>query len=161
VLPWLRELLTVRTLGISLRRSVPIVFAVAVCGLSLWVTAYAEATFRALGESLQPLSGTILQKCEQRTPEVQAWLTAHPKVHLHYTPTSASWLNQVEGFFGILAKQSLRLADHGSKQALREHLAAYMRGWNQSPTPFVWTKPAAAIIRSHRRMLEHISTAVH
>jgi transposase len=96
-----------------------------------------------------------------RTPEVQAWLTAHPQVRFHYTPTSASWLNQVEGFFGILAKQSLSLADHGSKKALREHLAAYMRGWNKSPTPFVWTKPAAAIIRSHRRMLERISTAVH
>jgi transposase len=88
-----------------------------------------------------------------RTPEVQAWLTAHPQVHFHYTPTSASWLNQVEGFFGILAKQSLSLADHGSKKALREHLTAYLRGWNKSPTPFAWTKPAAAIVRSHRRML--------
>jgi transposase len=96
-----------------------------------------------------------------RTAEVQAWLTAHPQVHFHYTPTSASWLNQVEGFFGILAKQSLSLADHASKKALREHLAAYMRSWNKSPTPFAWTKPAAAIIRSHRRMLERISTAVH
>jgi transposase len=96
-----------------------------------------------------------------RTPDVQAWLTAHPQVHFHYTPTSASWLNQVEGFFGILAKQSLSLADHDSKRALREHLAAYMRDWNKSPTPFAWTKPAAAIIRSHRRMLERISTAVH
>jgi len=95
------------------------------------------------------------------TPEVQAWLTAHPQVHFHYTPTSASWLNQVEGFFGILAKQSLSLADHGSTKALRAHLAAYMRAWNQSPTPFAWTKPAAAIIRSHRKMLERISTAVH
>jgi hypothetical protein len=44
---------------------------------------------------------------------------------------------------------------------LREQLAAYMRAWNRNPTPFAWTKPARAIIRSHRRMLEHISTAVH
>lgn len=96
-----------------------------------------------------------------RTPEVQAWLAAHPQVQFHYTPTSASWLNQVEGFFGILAKQALSLADHDSKKALREHLTAYLRAWNKSPTPFAWTKPAAAIIRSHRRMLERISTAVH
>jgi len=96
-----------------------------------------------------------------RTPEVHAWLVAHPLVHFHYTPTSASWLNQVEGFFGVLAKQSLSLTDHASKKALREHLAAYMRSWNNSPTPFAWTKPAAAIIRTHRRMLERISTAVH
>src|SRR6266404_2859012 len=96
-----------------------------------------------------------------RTPDVRAWLTTHPLVHFHYTPTSASWLNQVEGFFGILGKQSLSLTDLSSKKALREHLRAYMRSWNRSPTPFAWTKPAAAIIRSHRRMLERISTAVH
>jgi len=96
-----------------------------------------------------------------RTPEVQTWLATQPHLHFHYTPTSASWLNQVEGFFGILGKQSLSLTDLPSKKALREHLGAYMRSWNRSPTPFAWTKPAAAIIRSHRRMLERISTAVH
>ena len=46
-----------------------------------------------------------------RTPAVRDWLAAHPLVHFHYTPTSASWLNQVEGFFGILGKQSLSLID--------------------------------------------------
>jgi len=95
------------------------------------------------------------------TPEVRAWLAQQPQVHFHYTPTSASWLNQVEGFFGILGKQSLSLTDFYSTRALREHLAAYMRAWNRHPTPFAWTKPARAIIRSHRQMLERISTAVH
>jgi hypothetical protein len=56
----------------------------------------------------------------------------------------------------LLAKQ----AGH-SKRALRAHLDAFMRSWNSSPTPFSWTKPAAAIIRSHRRMLDRTSTAVH
>jgi transposase len=95
------------------------------------------------------------------TPAVKDWLAANPRVHFHYTPTSASWLNQVEGFFGILGKQSLSLTDFPSKKALREHLAVYMRAWKKHPTPFAWTKPAQAIIRSHRRMLECISTAVH
>jgi transposase len=95
------------------------------------------------------------------TPEVMAWLAAHPRIHFHYTPTSASWLNQVEGFFGILGKQSLSGTDFYSKTALREHLHAFMRAWNRSPTPFAWTKPAAAIIRSHRRMLKRISTTLH
>jgi transposase len=96
------------------------------------------------------------------TPAVHAWLTDHPHVTFHYTPTSASWLNQVEGFFGILAKQALgATTDHHSTRALRDHLNAYLRAWNKSPTPFAWTKPAAAIIRSHRRMLDRISTAVH
>ncbi len=96
-----------------------------------------------------------------RTPAVRDWLAAHSHVHFHYTPTSASWLNQVEGFFGIFGKQSLSLTDFPSKKALREHIAAYMRAWKKNPTPFAWTKPAQAIIRSHRRMLERISTAVH
>ena len=95
------------------------------------------------------------------TPQVKAWLEAHPRVHFHYTPTSASWLNQVEGFFGILGKQSLSATDFYSKTALREHLRAYMRAWNRNPTPFAWTKPATAIIKSHRRMLKRISTTVH
>src|SRR5271170_6644516 len=95
------------------------------------------------------------------TPEVKAWLAAHPRVRFHFTPTSASWLNQVEGFFGVLGKQSLSETDFQSKRALREHLAAYMRSWNNNPTPFAWTKPANAIIKSHRRMLDRISTAVH
>jgi len=91
------------------------------------------------------------------TPRIKAWLAQHPRIHFHYTPTSASWLNQVEGFFGILAKQSLRAADFPSKKALRTHIEAYIKHWNADPTPFIWTKPAAAIIRSHRRMLERIS----
>jgi transposase len=95
------------------------------------------------------------------TPEVRAWLAENPQVHFHYTPTSASWLNQVEGFFGILGKQSLSVTDFPSTRALREHLVAFMRDWNRNPTPFAWTKPAHAIIRSHRPMLDRISTAVH
>jgi len=95
------------------------------------------------------------------TPDVQKWLAEHPRVRFHYTPTSASWLNQVEGFFGILGKQSLGTTGFPSKRALREHIVAYMEAWNRNPTPFEWTKPARAIIRSHRRMLDRISTAVH
>jgi transposase len=95
------------------------------------------------------------------TAEVRAWLAAHPRVHFHYTPTSASWLNQIEGFFGILTKQSLSITDFPSKRALQDHLVAYLRSWNKNPTPFEWTKPARAIIKSHKRMLDRISTAVH
>lgn len=95
------------------------------------------------------------------TPDVQHWLAEHPRVRFHYTPTSASWLNQVEGFFGILGKQSLGTTGFPSKRALREHIEAYLEAWNRNPTAFEWTKPARAIIKSHRRMLDRISTAVH
>jgi transposase len=96
-----------------------------------------------------------------RTPEVQDWLCKHRRVHFHFTPTSASWINQVEGWFGILAKQSLFLTDFRSKQALRDHLREFLRAWNQNPTPFEWTKPARPIIRAQRRMFDRISAAVH
>ena len=95
------------------------------------------------------------------TQAVRDWLADHPRVTFHYTPTSASWLNQIEGFFGILAKQALSPTDFASKRALRDHLVAYLRAWNQNPTPFEWTKPAKALIRSHKRMCDLISTAVH
>ena len=95
------------------------------------------------------------------TPDVKNWLAKNPRIHFHYTPTSASWLNQVEGFFGILTKQSLSLTNFPSKKALRDHLEAYIKGWNKRPSPFIWTKPAAAIIRSHAKMLARISHAVH
>jgi hypothetical protein len=65
------------------------------------------------------------------------------------------------GFFGILTKQSLSLTNFLSKKALRDHIASYITGWNANPTPFIWTKPAAAIIRSHRKMIDRISGAVH
>jgi transposase len=96
-----------------------------------------------------------------RTPAVVEWLAKHPHVTFHYTPTSASWLNQVEGFFGILSKQSLSVSDFPSKAALREHIEAYIASWNQFPRPFYWTKAAAPIIRSHQRMFERISHTVH
>ena len=78
------------------------------------------------------------------TPEFRQWQAAYPGVHLHYTPTTASWLKQVEGFFDVLGKQSLSGTDK-SKKALRAHLRAYLRAWNQNSTPFEWTKPARAI----------------
>jgi transposase len=95
------------------------------------------------------------------TPEVMSWLAKNPRIHFHYTPTSASWLNQVEGFFGILGKQSLSITNFPSKTALREHIEAYIAGWNEDPMPFEWTKPAQAIISSHKRMIARISHAVH
>jgi len=65
------------------------------------------------------------------TAEVKEWLAKIPRVHFHYTPTSASWLNQVESFFGILGKQSLGVAHSPSKVALREHIDAYIGHWNE------------------------------
>jgi len=109
----------------------------------------------------QELHVVLDNSSTHNTEEIRAWLGTHPRIHFHYTPTSASWLNQIEGFFGILAKQSLSVTDFASRRNLQEHLVAYLRAWNKHPTPFEWTKPARAIIKSHKRMLDRISTAVH
>jgi len=81
------------------------------------------------------------------TPAVQAWLAQHPKVQFHFTPKGASWLNMVEAWFGILTCQSVRRASFETVRALIRHIEAYIAEWNSHPTPFVWTKAPADIIK--------------
>jgi len=81
------------------------------------------------------------------TPDVRAWLEAHPNVHFHFTPTGASWLNMIEAWFGILTRKSVRRTSFRSVRALVRHIQHYIDHWNDDPTPFVWTKKPADIIR--------------
>lgn len=69
-----------------------------------------------------------------------AWLAAHPRVTFHFTPTSASWLNQVEIWFSILQNKSLSKASFTSVRQLREHMDHFIAAYNLNPKPFVWTK---------------------
>jgi transposase len=69
-----------------------------------------------------------------------AWLKRHPNVTFHYTPTRASWLNQVEGWFSILQGQSLAGASFGSVEQLKQHIKAFIETYNETAEPFVWTK---------------------
>lgn len=69
-----------------------------------------------------------------------AWLAAHPNVHFHFTPTSASWLNQVEIWFGILGRKTLRGASFASAEQLVQAIQAFVAVHNQNATPFVWRK---------------------
>src|SRR5260370_31825782 len=68
------------------------------------------------------------------------WLKAHPNVQFHFTPTSASWLNQVEGWFSILQGQSLSGASFTSLKQLELHIDPYIKAYNDKAEPFVWTK---------------------
>jgi len=70
----------------------------------------------------------------------EEWLAAHPSVHFHFTPTSASWLNMVEIWFGIFSRKSLSGASFASKEELRTHIEAYSKAYNQNPKPFIWKK---------------------
>jgi transposase len=68
------------------------------------------------------------------------WLAEHPNVHFHYTPTSASWLNMVEIWFGILSLKSLRGCSFASTTDLKDHIEQFVAHYNQHPKPFVWRK---------------------
>jgi transposase len=81
------------------------------------------------------------------TPAVQAWLAQHPNVAFHFTPKGASWLNMVEAWFGILTRKSVRRGSFDTVRALIRHLEAYIADWNSHPTPFVWTKDPATIVK--------------
>ena len=82
-----------------------------------------------------------------KTPEVQAWLERHPRVHFHFTPTGASWLNMIEAWFSILTRKSIRRASFDTVRALIRHIQAYIDHWNENPIPFVWTKTADEIVK--------------
>ena len=85
-------------------------------------------------------------------PAVTAWLARNKRITLHFTPTSGSWLNLVEIFFGIITRQAIRRGTFGSVRDLIEAITAFIDGWNERCQPFVWTKDADTIIaKAHRK----------
>jgi transposase len=75
-----------------------------------------------------------------KNQSAQEWLSRHPRVHCHYIPTHASWMNLIECFFSILTRQGLRQSVHRSKQELKDYMERSIEHYNQSCSPFVWTK---------------------
>jgi transposase len=86
-----------------------------------------------------------------RAPVVHRWLLRHPRFHLHFTPTYASWLNLVERFFGLLTEKALRRGSHTSVAQLRAAILAYVDAHNEKGQPFKWTKTADEILDKMRR----------
>ena len=86
-----------------------------------------------------------------KTPRIQRWLRRHPRVHLHFIPTSSSWLNQVETWFSILTTRQLRRGTDHSVRELEARLLAYADATNQTARPFRWTKSADDILHSLKR----------
>lgn len=84
-------------------------------------------------------------------PKVQRWLEKHPRFHVHFTPTSASWLNAVERFFRDLTEKRLRRGVFKSLAQLHEAITDYIQGHNQSPRPFIWTARASDILEKVKR----------
>jgi transposase len=91
-------------------------------------------------------------------PKVQAWLKRHPRFHIHFTPTSASWLNMIERFFRDITEKRLRRGVFHSVPDLIEAIEAYVTAYNQSPSPFVWTAKAADILAKVTRARQKLQT---
>jgi transposase len=89
-----------------------------------------------------------------KTPEVKAWLDKHPRFKLHFTPTSASWLNMVERFFAEITTRRIRRGSYTSIDDLKAAIYDYLLLHNAKPKPFVWSKTADDIIARERRALD-------
>lgn len=94
-----------------------------------------------------------------KTPAVKRWLLRHPRFHLHFTPTHASWLNLVERFFGLLTEHALRRGSHNNVKQLRAAIVASIDAHNDEPKPFRWTKSADEILASLARFATRTLTA--
>jgi transposase len=96
-----------------------------------------------------------------KTPAIKRWLAAHPRFHLHFTPTGASWLNLVERWFAELTARKLRRGVHRSVRELNADIEDWTERWNEHPKPFVWTKTAEEILDNLASYCKRITDSGH
>ena len=96
-----------------------------------------------------------------KSPLIQRWLVRHPRVHLHFTPTSGSWLNLVECWFSLLTARQLKRGRFGSVRALEDAIRRYIAATNLAGKPFVWTKSADQILASVAGFCQRTSGSHH
>ncbi|ROO24184.1 integrase [Salinisphaera orenii MK-B5] len=96
-----------------------------------------------------------------KTAMIHNWLVKHPRFQLHFTPTSASWLNLVERWFAQLTDKQIRRGTHRSTAELEGAIRNYLKIYNADPKPFVWTKTADQILNSVKRYCERINETGH
>jgi transposase len=89
-----------------------------------------------------------------KTPKVRAWLARRPHYHVHFTPTSASWINQVERWFAELTRKQLQRGVHTSTRQLEADIRAFIEQHNNDPKPFKWTKSADEILAAVKRFCQ-------
>lgn len=94
-----------------------------------------------------------------KTEAVKKWLIRHPRFHLHFTPTSASWLNLVERWFAELTTKQLRRGAHRSVRELEAAIRDFIEAHHEDPKPFVWTKTADEILASIARFADRTASA--
>ena len=96
-----------------------------------------------------------------KTPAIKRWLAAHPRFVLHFTPTSASWINLVERWFAELTARKLRRGVHRSVKALNADIRDWITNWNQDPKPYVWVKTADEILDNLTAYCNTINASGH
>lgn len=96
-----------------------------------------------------------------KTELIRKWLLKRPRFHLHFTPTSASWLNMVERWFAALTEKQIRRGAHRSTQELEQAILQYVDATNQNPKPFIWSKTADEILASIARFCQRTLDSGH
>lgn len=94
-----------------------------------------------------------------KTPSIKNWFARHSRFHVHFTPTSASWLNQVERWFATLTEKYLRRGTHRSTRQLEDAIRHYLEVHNANPRPFAWSKSADEILASVERFCTRVRNA--
>ena len=99
------------------------------------------------------VSSSVLRSpyATHKHPKVQRWLARHPRWTFHFTPTSASWLNAVEGFFAELTKRRLKRGVFRSLSDLQAAINRFLAEINEDPTPFVWTADPGKVLAAVNR----------
>ena len=106
--------------------------------------AFLNALVRAFPR--EPLHVVLDNSSTHATPEVKRWLERHKRVHFHFTPTGASWLNMVEIWFSILTKQQVRRGVYHDVAELIAAIKHFIEGYNERAQPFVWAKTAEQVL---------------
>ena len=89
-----------------------------------------------------------------KTPKIKAWLARRPHWHIHFTPTSASWINQVERWFAELTRKQLQRGVHRSTAELEADITAFIAAHNEDPKPYKWVKSADEILAAVKRFCQ-------
>jgi transposase len=95
------------------------------------------------------------------TPDVKEWLGKNPHVHFHFTPVGSSWINQIETWFGIITRQSIRRGTFSSVNVLIKQIRDYVNSWNENAKPFKWTATADEILAKVRLVQTSVKKLVN
>ena len=106
---------------------------------------------RAYPDAEQELHLVMDNYATHKHADVRAWLEANPRVHVHFTPTHASWMNMVETWFSIAERQAIHRGSYRSVHELTTAIRRFIDGWNERSVPFTWTKTADDILAKAKR----------